>query len=492
MSKKSVGVAILTLAVSVLSTGQLNAQRGRWAKAECKLNKSHFLLNSALIYLKTATRSGSEREKHLRDANRVLTQALNNGKADAGTAWYLLGRYYEMKRDLKGMDTAYARAAELRPDCAQDIDKHRRSVWVPILNQGVQAYEANDVEQALESFRKANALYDKEPQSFFYMASLMANRLKQTDSAAYYYRKAAELAKGKEEANEIELTSTFNLARLYHAEKNWDSAIVWYKRHRQLDPENTETLVGLATVYARKAEDSDKSGDSTTAAALRASALTMYDSVLAAADKMSAVNLFSTGVSLYKANRYDIAAQAFQKGYEKNPYFRDGIFNLANTYLSLARAQEKGAAGDSVKKAAGEKMLPVVLKLMELDPHNQSVRRLLAAAYQLLDLPDSTLAALQSIEAMKFDVAVMLFQPREGGYTLGGSVSNLTEDEVTVPTITFEFLDGEGNVVASEPVEAGTLEGDGYFEFSLSPSGENIAGWRYRVGDDATASSTGS
>jgi hypothetical protein len=51
-----------------------------------------------------------------------------------------------------------------------------------------------------------------------------------------------------------------------------------------------------------------------------------------------------------------------------------------------------------------------------------------------------------------------------------------------VPAITFEFLNAEGGVVQSLPIDAQNLEAEGVAPFALQASGDGIVAWRYRVG----------
>src|SRR5207247_7464639 len=81
------------------------AQTNRWAEAKCDIKPGHYLVNSGLLYLKSATetRSAEQKQKDLRDAQRVLTQALTPGNQDKNpAACYSLGRYYKLTNEPAG------------------------------------------------------------------------------------------------------------------------------------------------------------------------------------------------------------------------------------------------------------------------------------------------------------------------------------------------------------------------------------------------------
>ena len=66
---------------------------------------------------------------------------------------------------------------------------------------------------------------------------------------------------------------------------------------------------------------------------------------------------------------YQLSSKAFEEGARLNPYYRDGLFNLVNTYLVL---------NDSAK------MLPAAQRLVSIDPMNRQSLRLLAFAHLFL------------------------------------------------------------------------------------------------------------
>jgi len=190
-------------------------------------------------------------------------------------------------------------------------------------------------------------------------------------------------------------------------------------------------------------------------------------------------------VAMFRVKRYDRAAEAFQRGLVRSPYYRDGLFNLANTYLSLANevdSTKSKAEQDELKKAYGEKMRPIVERLVEVDPNSTAGLRLLAAAFQLSGDSDSTLAVLQRIEDLPFEITVSTFMPVGSGFDVRGIVTNLRSETAEIPAVTFDFISEDGTVVQSKTLEPQTLDEGGVAPFALAPIGEGIAAWRYHVG----------
>jgi tetratricopeptide (TPR) repeat protein len=453
----------------LLAAAPTAAQRGRWQSAQCELNTGHYLVNSAVLYLRNATetRFPDQRERDMRDALRVLNQAIDQGRTDDPAVWYLLGRYYRMETDLPGADSAFDRAETLAPACATDINVYRRQLWVPTLNRGVDAVQNGEDDAARAAFYEAEAIFSLEPPAPYYLAQIYTTD--EPDSAIAYYREAiARASDSANAANEsyqgIKRNSTFNAARLFHREEQYDSAAAWYRRYREIDPDDAQALTGLAEVLAAGGHVDE--------------GLALYDTVLARADSLPTLDVFATGVALYRAERYERAAEAFEKGLERNPQFRDALFNLANTYLSMA--DDSGTA-TARRRELGERMEPVVRRLIEVDPHNEASQRLLAASYQLRGMSDSTLAVLERVEAAPFHITVSLFQSVGGGtWEVRGLITTVGDAAVPVPEITFEFIDEPGEVVHTEVLPAQSVEAAAPFGFRVL--GETIAAWRYRVG----------
>jgi len=465
-------------AVLWITTAPPTAAQGRgFAQPTCDVSKGHYLVNSAVLYLQNAgrTRFPDQRERDLRDARRVLMEAITEkGQDQNGSAWYFLARYYQAMHDLAGADSAFTRAEAMLPGCVDDINENRRRLWVPILNAAVDKIRAGDNAGAIEELRRANSIFRVEPPAYYYMGQIYANQ-QQHDSALTYFTRALELANSprnasKEEYADIRNDAAFNIARLYHQDQNYDSAIVWYARFRQEHPTDPQAMTGQASALESAGREQE--------------AIALYDSVLVLSDSMPTLEVFQAGVAMFRAERYERAADAFKRGLERNPYYRDGLFNLANTYLSLANGIDSTvpeAEREKRKREYGTEMAPIAKRLVEEDPYSSVGLRLLAASYQLRGEGDSTYEVLQRLDSLPFEITVSTFTPVGSGYDVRGIITNLRSEPTEIPALVFEFLAEDGTVVQTLQVEPQTLDADGMTQFSLSPVGEGIEAWRYHV-----------
>src|SRR6059058_3446662 len=120
--KQTLGIAACLL-VAALAPGAAHAQQ-IWLPAACDIKPGDQRVNSGMQSLKSAfnTKFADQRTKDLKDAQRVLTQAVTTGNQDKNpAAWYYLARYYVMDDELGGADSAFAKAQALAATCKEDI-----------------------------------------------------------------------------------------------------------------------------------------------------------------------------------------------------------------------------------------------------------------------------------------------------------------------------------------------------------------------------------
>lgn len=491
---------VFAFIMAALVAAPLSAQQ--WIPAKCDLKPGHFKVNSGVLYLRSATETRFEdkRQKDLKDANKVLIEAVTvNGQEKNAAAWYYLGRYYALTNDLQGADTAFTKASALAPQCQQDIAGWRRLFWLPVLNQGVKAYQAGNTDSAIATFRRANAIYDGEPTGFMYLGALFANS-SQPDSAVKYFKLAVTAARDTQFAPD-KRDALLNIARVYHGAQRLDDAAAAYRDYLAAYPGDVQAMAGLAGIYS----DQKKDGD----------AQALYTQILDHADSASASDLFSAGQGIINAAptepdtaatgnkcradtraknrtltvrqvalkcrastdsliknheasllpRYRVAARAYEAGLAKNPYDREGLFKLSALTQLL---------GDTAK------VLPLTQRLYTVDPLSRSTLARLAGAWQVKDKKDSALYYLTLADSLSLEVAVGSFTPDEHGAKLGGLFTNLKPKPTAPTTITFEFLDAKGAVVASDRQDVAPVDPSGNRAFDIKATGAGIVAWRYR------------
>ncbi|HZA13445.1 MAG TPA: tetratricopeptide repeat protein, partial [Myxococcaceae bacterium] len=451
------------LALGIGATPLPGQIAGKWVEQKCGLKPGHFQVNSGVLYLRKAveTRFEEERKKQLADAERVLLQAVTTGgQQENPAAWYYLGRYYALREDGTGADSAFSRAQRIRAECAEDISFWRQQLWVPVFNAGVAAYQAGNMDSAIASFTRATAINPDDATGPFYVGVFHANA-EQSDSAIKYFRIAIERAGDDTAYTDDKRQAYFNIARMYHRAQRWDEAKKAYQEYLTAYPGDAEATAALASAY--------------TATGMRDSANQLYRAVLDRADSVAFLDLFQAGVAIFrgappvpdtaaaaaqcrqgpglaggttpaarrrcaaakvdsvmqehrKASRaiYELASRAFAAVLKKNPYYRDALYNLANTYYQLRDTAN---------------FLPVAQQLIKVDPMNRTSNLLIAQAYQMKAKGDSALYYLQvSDSVLPAEVNITELSLNEKNVAVGGMISNFHEKPSQPLTITFEFL----------------------------------------------------
>lgn len=497
--RQAFGIVLAALAFTAPAAAQ------DWAAPKCDLPAGHFLINSALLYLKNATetRFAEQKEKDLKDANRVLTQAFTTGGQDKNpAAWYYLGRYYILRNDAVGVDSAFTKAEALKPACKDDITSYRRNLWVPIFNKAVQALNAGKSDSALALLRQANGVYRAEPDAMTLMGSLFFNA-GQYDSAALYFGKAQPLTLDPKFAKNRK-DVTFNLAAAEQASHHYDSAAAVYRAYLTFAPNDAAALTQLANVFA-----ADGKPDS---------ARVLYTQMLAHADSIDPINLFAAGVAIYNGagqppdtaaqgttcrenarkvrpaltaaqikrrcdpetartratydsvngGMYRQAAQAFRAGLARNPSYRDALYNLTNVYFVTGQ---------------NDSMVATARRLYAVDPMNRTTIRLLAQAFQEVGKSDSTLHYITIADSLlPVEVNVGAFQPGDQNASVSGLFTNFHTVKSAPRKVTFEFLNGKNEVVSSQTSDIPALDPAANQPFQVQATGAGIVAWRYKSG----------
>ncbi len=525
--KQALGIPACVLAAALGGAGAPAVTQAQqiWLPAACDIKPGHQLVNSGMQSLKSAfsTKFVDQRTKDLKDAERVLTQAVTTGnQAKNPAAWYYLGRYYLMAGELGGADSAFTKALTLAPTCKDDIGLYRRQAWVPVFNTAAAAWQAGNTDSAIAEFRRANQIYQAEPLGFIYLANLFVSRrepdsaLKRTDvakyhtdslvyatrmdSAAKYFRLAVPAASDPKYAKDRR-EAWLNVARVYHSDKRYDEATAAYKEFLGAYPNDVQAMASLAELYLRGNQ--------------RDSAMALYAAIPAHADSASADDLFGaagavlsgipqmpdtseldaacakalkkktptlTGRQLSARCQpaaadtmrkfhaladplYRLGVQTYEAGLAKSPYHRDALYNMTGISFML---------NDTAR------VLPLAQRLFAVDPMNRLTLAKLAGAWQLAGKKDSALYYITLADSLPVEVTVGTFSTNEQGAALEGLFTNFHSKPSPPIKLMFELVDGKGNVVASVPQDVPAVAGGANQSFKLKTGQPGIVAWRYK------------
>ena len=254
------------------------------------------------------------------------------------------------------------------PACREETEAWRRGPYSTLVNDAVNAYNAQQTDSAEALVRRSLMIYDNYPVAYFGY-NILGNIQQGKDDmpgAIASFRKVAELMKGDTtvDVNDRK-TAAILVAQLMidEGEKvegeartaKMNEVVTYLQEYLKEFPGDMKAQSAIATAQL-------KSGD--IAAARR-----LFDEMLANPDKYTDLNLLEAGVGAARAQQNAMAAQLFEAGLKKNPYSRDGLFNLATVYTD-----------SSLNKLS---LLPDVLKrLNAVDPENPDNAQLGALYWQ--------------------------------------------------------------------------------------------------------------
>ncbi len=429
--------------------------------------KAQGSVDKGLNALKKAHDPKADRAAQLTQAKDLILQGI--AKESQGTnaaAWYYLARVYLMQGDVGGVDSAFRKAQELQPQCEIDIDQYRQNNWAQLANAGLEKQKAGDIEGAIVLFRDADRLFSKLPHVVSNLGVLFANAGKE-DSAAVYFAKALVIAEEGAKTDTTMITdrnsNALNLALMYQRINRQKDAIPVLQKYLTWEPNNMDARKALAQSYR--------------GAGMASSADSLENSMIAEMskqnlDSLDTQDILAIGVAAFNAQKYDEAAKAFGAAVKRNPYSRDAVYNLANAYLAVK---------------AHDKLVETAAKLVEMEPMNEDVYRLLGQGQKGLGKDAEVLKAAEKLVGLPITIEMTGFQLGRTGAKLDGTATGRNPSDAqgkpikaAATTLVVEFVTAAGSVVESKEVQIPLLTPGASHSFSVEMKGADIAGWRYR------------
>jgi tetratricopeptide (TPR) repeat protein len=438
------------------------AMPSRYVAPNCGLKPGHFKVSSGATYLKTAieTEVPANKTRVLASGQKVIVEAIDkNGQDKNPAAWYYLGRIYLQQGDIVAADSALTKAETMAPKCKEEISKVRYIGWVPLVNAGITFAKEQKNDSALALFRQASIVYRDKPAAYLNAGVIFANA-GQTDSAIAYWKQAAEIG---ERANiaEDRNNATRNLGAIYQKANRHQDAIPVFEKYLTWVPNDTEVKRALASSY-RATGQNDK-----------AAALEKEVGVAPSpAGAPSTAGPMNAAIALYNEKKYDKAAAAFEQVVAEEPYNRDALYGLANSYIGLKN---------------GPKLAETAARLVAIEPMNAELVRMLANGQRMAKKETQANKTAIQVLSMPITIAVTQFAPTAAGATITGSA---TGREAQTPqgkpiaaapiALVFEFLDTKGTVVGNQEVQVPALKPNESQPIEAKAQGGGITAWRYK------------
>ena len=372
-------------------------------------------------------------------------------------------------------DTAFTSVERALPNCATLTRQWRQQKpWLNSLNASINALNEGQLDSA-EVYAKRSLMLDRSaPYAYSVLGSVAQARLKAAPAGDAAKRAALETEASGYWKQTLTAAGTDTVYADVRSKTLYELASAASERaHRQSGPAkraaareaikpwqdyiivaNNDLL--LADAIDQVAAMYYDAGDSS-------SVHTVYAPLIANTSKYGENSLVHAGVAATRAKRYADAVTLFQGALTQNPHSRDAINNLAASYIQTGEFP---------------KAFPLIDKLVQIDPSNPDNPLLYAFAYQGLYkgtkdkklqkiYTDSLIYFNERSESAPVKVSVQEFNRRPTETTFIGTIRNLGKAAKTY-SLTVEFLDKSGNVVATETTSIGPVAANASKEFKIS------------------------
>jgi tetratricopeptide (TPR) repeat protein len=503
----NVSVRALTAAAAVWAASPASAQNAPApapAASACTIDQNapgQLAVVSLSLTKAASSPKPDDRFKNVRDAVKRLTEKPDQFKANEAERQFALGRSlmlyadalpgptYTAKRGdvgfvadkeapvdlLLAADSAFTAVDRARPECVATIAQYRsQQPWLKLVNAAVAALNAQKADSAELYAKQALAVNRSNPYPFVVLANLARTK---NDEAGVLgnSRKIIELAGTDTLYNDVRQRAYIDVG--YYTSEQAKKA----PAGAQQTALNAEAAKALRAYLAEAPSGQDAPAvQAQLASVLAASGDTAavastYTAMLANPAPYSDVALAQAGVTAERAKRTADAVKLYEASLQKNPYFRDVLYNLASAYYDTKQY---------------DSMATVLTRLLSVDPNNPD-NFLLKAYYHQGKMSgtkagpakklhtDSLVVWNTRSKTAPVAVRVTNFARTATKSTLTGSVEN--RGTAAKPySVTIEFLDQTGKVVATQKADLGTVAPKSSKPFSVTGEGAGVVAYRYQ------------
>ncbi|MEP7345074.1 MAG: hypothetical protein ABI877_07400 [Gemmatimonadaceae bacterium] len=380
-------------------------------------------------------------------------------------------------------DTAFDAVEAAAPGCHAEMEENRRRLYAGMINAAVNLYNDRQVDSAEVLARRSLSVYDDYKLAYIsynILGSILQSK-NDMPGAIAAFQKMSTLMKGDTALTDDRKNTMVMVAQLMTAEGEnleADKKLAAMKAVVAYLEEMLKEYPGDVKAQAAIARAQILSGD-------KESANKLFTDMASNPDRYTDTQLFEAGVGAARAEQIPQAASLFEAGLKKNPYSRDGLFNLGAT---LAQSE------------SWDKLPPVLTRLIEVDPENPDNYRLWALYYQgrakvlkplaekkadtdpnmmaFTAANDSLLKYFKRFQEAPVKVQFSLFSHDGAKHTLSGIVENMG-DAAKAFNLKFDFLDSSGKVVVSKEVAVAEVAAKSSKSFRLEVEGTGIVAFRY-------------
>lgn len=362
-------------------------------------------------------------------------------------SYLLAANAYLELRDLVGADSMLTTLVDLAPQCEEQAGRMRFNAWVTQYNAGIQKMQQGDQAAALDFFETANMI-NKDARSLAYAGSIHQQMGDDAEAATLY-----EMALEQGGQDEIVRTASINLASLRKAAGDMQGALEIYEEYSSSHPDDVLGRLNFAIALM----DADRQDE----------AQQIFEGLMSR-DDLSFNQWSQVGIGLYRAQNFARAAEAFERAYEANPYNKETLENLANSYYQAERFEE---------------LMPLAETMVERYPLERVPYNLLANSRRDLGDSDAALEVLQKRDSLTVEILRMQLTPMsETTYSIDGQFMNRTAEPGSTLMVPITLIGDDGSDILTETLELTAPAQSETAAFSLQVETDApVAGFRYEA-----------
>lgn len=485
-------IAVLVALTAVPAAAQAPAGCDPIGNVSGVVAKAQFSMERAI----SAVQANANATKDLQD----VVRALGDQKTDNPLARnYLLGEAYilllrqpgisvESPRGAVGYttnptgsinlfasaDSAFNVVEKMAPACLPLLDQWRRDKsWVNTLTAAFNALNGGNVDSATFYANRALLIEHKSPYAYSVLGSAAAQR-KDLNAANEYWTKALAAAGTDTTYVDVRLKTMFEMADALSTAANTATGAD-RSRYAKQAIAAWQSYMNASTDDYRVAETLDRLVNLYKSAGDSASIPTIYSAILANPGKYGENTLIHAGVAATRGGRTKDAITLLEAARLVNPYSRDALYNLALDYFGTDQPA---------------KIFPIVKEIIAMDPSNPDDQLLNAFAYQSLyrTTKDPKMKKMYTDSLVHYNslsenavvkVNITDFIRGDKETTLGGTIENRGATAKSY-TLSLEFVDKSGAVVASQVIPVGPVAAKSTQKFKLTVPKGGVYGFRYK------------
>lgn len=335
----------------------------------------------------------------------------------AGTAYARLGRNEEAA-------AMFADAERIYPAYELNTEPERERAWAEAFNEGIEAFDADDVTSAIDAWGRAVKIYDLRPDAHQNLAVVLAGEGRHNEAIEIYRQTLAGLGKypSTRVLSDGELAE--RVALRVDVEENLGQLFLFMARYEEAEPILREQLkrdsdnLSLQRDLARALSGVGRDAEATE----------IYAALLSTG-RLDAAELFNVGVTLFRSADFAEAAKAFKQVTELQPNSRDGWFNYVNSLFAAEEWESLTSAGE---------------RLVELDPLSENAGLIAARASLEVGDDEAVLSGLERTEGVPIHVEDLQFRPAGAETKVEGRVIGNGAETGTVVRLRFTFYGNDG------------------------------------------------